>query len=124
MIRGIGLDICQISRMAAIMEDGRFIKRYFAKEEQDYLMSKNKSAAQSAAGLYAAKEAALKALGVGIAHAPLCDVAVLHTDLGQPYYDLRGKAAQLIASLGGGNLHLSITHDGDTAAAVALWKTE
>ena len=104
------------------MKDGRFVKRYFAPEEQAYLTEKNNAAPQSLAGLYAAKEAFLKALGAGLPGAPLADVAVLHTESGQPYYDLRGGAMELLKSRGGGRLLLTITHEGGIAAAMAVWE--
>ena len=57
MIAGIGIDLCQISRMAENLRNPHFIERFFCEEERDYIRSKNMSAAQSAAGIFAAKEA-------------------------------------------------------------------
>ena len=67
----------------------------------------------------AAKEAALKALGCGIA-LPLTDVGVTHDEAGAPRYRLCGEAAAKMAALGGKAMHLSITHEGGMAAAVAI----
>ena len=61
MIIGIGMDLCDISRMEKLLSDGRFLARFFSAEEQAYIQSKGKSAAQSMAGIYAAKEALAKA---------------------------------------------------------------
>ena len=55
MIAGVGLDLCEISRMEKLLSDGRFLARFFAVEEQGYIQSKGKGAAQTMAGIYAAK---------------------------------------------------------------------
>ena len=94
MIRGLGCDLCAIGRMEEIIHDGRFLRRYFTENEQKYIWD-HVRAAQTAAGMFAAKEALLKALGVGIS-LPLKDVGVSHTELGQPVYCLTGKAKEAI----------------------------
>ena len=64
---GLGLDLCEIARIGTAMEKGEgFLARYFTPEERAYLAQRGKSAAQSAAAMFAAKEAFLKALGVGL----------------------------------------------------------
>ena len=67
MCKGLGLDLCGISRMEALLRDERFLNRYFTPAETAYVHAKGAGAAQTLAGLYAAKEAVLKAMGVGIA---------------------------------------------------------
>ena len=66
-LRGIGLDICGIARMAQQLDNTHFLQRILTKEEIAYLRSRGASAADTLAGLYAAKEAIVKALGCGIA---------------------------------------------------------
>ena len=66
-LRGIGLDICGIARMAQQLDNTHFLQRILTKEEIAYLRSRGASAADTLAGLYAAKEAVVKALGCGIA---------------------------------------------------------
>ena len=51
------------------------------------------AAAQTMAGLFAAKEAVLKALGTGMT-IPMTDIVITHTELGQPFVTLQGKAAE------------------------------
>ena len=114
-IRGLGLDLCAIPRMQALLDSGRSLLRMFTAEEEAYIRSKGVSAAQTMAGLFAAKEAVLKALGTGLA-IPLTDVVITHTPAGQPRALLTGKAQQM-----GGCLELSITHEENMAAAVAIW---
>ncbi|MBQ2953651.1 MAG: holo-ACP synthase [Clostridia bacterium] len=114
-IRGLGLDLCSIPRMQALLDSGRPLRRMFTEAEEAYFRSKGVTAAQTMAGLFAAKEAVLKALGTGMSVA-FTDVVITHTPLGQPLATLTGKAAAF-----GGSVLLSITHEGDMAAATAIW---
>ncbi len=120
MIVGVGLDVCDIARMEKLLVDGRFLGRFFAPEEQEYIENKGKAAAQTMAGIFAAKEALMKALGTGMTGGQLSDICILHDKLGAPYYDLRGGYAMHAAQRHITNLHLSISHDGGVAAAVAI----
>lgn len=117
-IRGLGLDLCEISRMEDEALRARLLKRCFTEAESAYIAGRGVNAAQTMAGIWAAKEAALKALGVGLA-LPMTDIEVLHTQAGQPYYHLTGQAA---AAAEGGAWTLSITHEGGMAAAVCIWE--
>ena len=64
MCKGLGLDLCGISRMEALLRDERFLNRYFTPAETAYVHATGAGAAQTLAGLYAAKEAVLKAMGI------------------------------------------------------------
>jgi len=119
MILGVGIDLMEIVRMEEALSKEGFLDRFFSPEEKEYIVSRGKGAAESAAGCFAAKEAALKAMGCGIA-LPLRQVAVLHRESGAPYYDLREQAAEKMKEMGGERIHLSITHSQNTAAAVAI----
>jgi phosphopantetheine--protein transferase-like protein len=115
-VRGIGIDLCEIARMQTLLDEGHSLRRMFTEEEQAYIASKGATAAQTMAGLYAAKEAVLKALGTGLT-IPLTDVIIHHTELGQPVVTLLGKAAE-----SGGRMLISITHESGMAAAFAVWE--
>ena len=117
MCKGVGIDLCRISRFEDEQRREKFMLRYYAPEEQEYIRQKGRGQAQSAAGIYAAKEAVLKAMGTGIT-CPLQDVIILRHPSGQPYVHLVGEAAALAP---GGSWQLSITHEGDMAAAIAVW---
>ncbi|MBQ7656700.1 MAG: holo-ACP synthase [Clostridia bacterium] len=119
MIAGVGLDVCEISRMEKLISDGRFLARFFSAEEQAYIQGKGKSGAQSMAGIFAAKEALGKALGVGIA-ADLKEISVLHDAQGAPYYSLSGEYARLAEDRRISSFYLSITHEAGIAAAVCV----
>lgn len=114
-IRGIGIDLSEIARMQHLLDEGHSLRRMFTEEEQAYIQSKGVSASQTMAGMFAAKEAILKALGTGMS-IPMTDIIITHTELGQPIAELRGKAAEL-----GGTIMISITHEAGMAAAFAVW---
>lgn len=119
---GIGIDLCEIARMERILaKNDHFLKRYFTEEEQAYILSRGKMAAQSMAAMFAAKEALLKAMGIGIGGGiELAEVAIAHMENGQPGYRLTGAAAHKLESLGGTRTWLSLTHEAGMAAAVAV----
>lgn len=119
MILGIGIDLCDCARAEAMMENHRFLEKYFAADEQAYFASRGRMAAQTLAGHFAAKEAGLKALGCGIV-LPLVDIAVSHNASGAPSFVLSGEAHARMLALGGRTMHLSITHIERVAAAVAI----
>lgn len=114
-IRGVGIDLCEIARMQRLLDENRPLRRMFTEAEEAYILSKHATAAQTMAGMFAAKEAALKALGTGLSIA-MTDIVISHTELGQPLAALTGKAAEK-----GGTMMISITHEGDMAAAFAVW---
>ncbi|MBR4082180.1 MAG: holo-ACP synthase [Clostridia bacterium] len=119
-VLGMGIDLCAIDRMEAHVTDERFLQRFFTETERLYIRSKGRVAAASLAGIFAAKEAFLKAVGTGLS-IPLTDVGVTHTALGQPVYALTGRAAEIV---GAGSVMLSITHEENMAAAVCIWQGE
>lgn len=114
-LTGVGLDLCEIARMETLLQDERFLQRYFTEQETAYIRSRNAQAAQTMAGIWAAKEAVLKAAGTGIACA-LRDVEIVHDALGAPGCCLHGDAAEKLP----GSYTLSITHEGGMAAAVCI----
>ena len=120
MIAGVGIDLCEISRMEKLLSEDKFLRRFFSEEEQAYIKGKGNSAAQSMAGVFAAKEALCKALGTGIVAGALSDICVLHAANGAPYYDLRGAYADLAREKGIQSLFLSISHEAGVAAAVCV----
>lgn len=116
-IRGIGIDLCEIARMQRLLDESRPLRRMFTEAEEAYIRGKGVSAGQTMAGMFAAKEAVLKALGTGMTVA-MTDIVIGHTELGQPVVTLTGKAAEL-----GGTVIISITHEAGMAAAMAVWKS-
>lgn len=121
-MKGLGIDLCQIARIEAAMAktDG-FLNRYYTEAERAYIAARGAASAQSAAAMFAAKEAFLKALGVGLSGGvAMADVGVAHDALGCPTYALAGAAQAKLRELGATVAHLSLTHDGGVAAAVCI----
>ncbi len=116
MCKGIGLDLCEIGRMEKLLQDGRFLERYFTPGEIAYIRSRGKSAAATLAGLFAAREALGKALGGGLDF-EMKEAEVCHTEAGAPYFRLSGRLKERV---GDSRLFLSVSHDGGMAAAVCL----
>lgn len=119
MIRGLGCDVCAISRMQKIMENPRFLERWFTEYEREYIGAR-KNSAHTAAGLFAAKEAFVKALGAGFAALTPDKVSVRHDGQGAPYYAINEAMEAAMRQKGASAAHLSISHDGDAAMAVAI----
>lgn len=120
MTLGIGIDLCAISRVKDMMENPRFMERYFDPRERDYVMSRGIGAAASLAASFAAKEAFCKALGTGFDGIAPKEIAVLRKENGAPYYEVSGLAKERAEALGVKTIRLSLTHEGDMAAAVCL----
>jgi len=121
VIAGIGLDLVEIERIRDILDrtGERFIDRVLHPEE-DRTRLQTREGPTHLAGLFAAKEAVMKALGTGMAGANFADIRVRHHDSGQPWIELSGTAAERAASMSVSDWHLSITHSKTTAAAVAI----
>ncbi|NIA01589.1 MAG: holo-[acyl-carrier-protein] synthase [Bacteroidia bacterium] len=120
-IFGIGLDMVEIDRMQRIYSTHgeRFVRRFCLPGEAG--SREGRALAQHLAGLFAAKEAVLKALGTGWSSGlGFSQVEVVKQDHGAPAVRLHGKAAEYAAQLGITQVHLSITHDGAYASAVAI----
>lgn len=121
MIYGIGVDGVDMARMAKSLARPRFVQRVFGEGERALLAAAPNARArcQTAAGCFAAKEAFLKANGLGLYGFALAQVQALRAKSGQPYYSLSGAAAAHCAALGL-RAHLSITHEGGLALAFAV----
>ena len=119
MIKGLGCDVCAISRMQKILENPRFLERWFTEYERGYIAAR-KNQAQTAAGIFAAKEAFVKALGVGFSGLTPDQVSIRHAASGAPYYDINEKMRAALDACGAANAFLSVSHDGNVATAVAV----
>jgi holo-[acyl-carrier protein] synthase len=117
-IVGIGIDATEIDRIADVIEryGDRFIHRVFTDGEIAYCR-RRRTAAASFAARFAAKEAAMKALGTGHALGVVWrNVEVVRT-AGPPRLELHGAAASRFAALGGIKSVLTLTHARDLALA-------
>src|SRR5712692_3682813 len=110
-IIGLGLDATDIARIAATIEryGERFVHRIFTDGEVAYCTHRRVPAIHFA-GRFAAKEAAMKALGTGHSQGVIWrDVEVVRRG-GPPRLQLHGAAARRLAALGATSSLLTITH--------------
>jgi len=121
-MKGIGIDLCSIERLEkAILRRDSFLNRYYTEEERAYIQSRGQAGVQSAAAMFAAKEAFLKAVGTGIGRGiTLQEVAVQHDANGAPVYLLTGAAQEKMAEKGACAAFLSLTNEDGMAAAVCI----
>lgn len=125
MIIGTGIDICEISRMEALLSrrGDKTHDRLFTPEEVRYCESKARPA-QSFAARFAAKEAVMKMLGTGwSAGVRWRDIEVRRGKGGPPTIQLYGEAALRAERMGIKRVHLSITHSGDLAVVHVIGET-
>jgi len=119
-MKGNGIDLCDISRMERMMNE-KFLSRYYTQEERMYIIQRGQTGAQSAAAMFAAKEAFLKACGAGIGGGiELREIGVEHLPGGAPCYRLSGAALAKLEAMSAGCAFLSLTHEGGMAAAVCV----
>ncbi len=120
MITGIGVDCATITRIEKSIQKEHFCKKVFSDEEWQALSAlAPHRKAESAAACFAAKEAFLKAAGVGLGGFALRDIAALRHESGRPYYKLSGTAEKFCQD-NGMTAHLSLSHEGDMAIAFAI----
>lgn len=119
MIAAIGVDLVEVQRIElSIQRFGeRFLKRVFTDAERQYCESKA-NASERFAARFAAKEAAMKALGTGwTGGVTWRDLEVARAPSGKPSLVLHGIAKQRASELGFRRLELSLTHTHEYAMA-------
>ncbi|HKB10936.1 MAG TPA: holo-ACP synthase [Vicinamibacterales bacterium] len=120
-IIGLGIDITEIDRITDTIEryGERFLRRIFTDGEVSYCMRRRIPAIHFA-GRFAAKEAAMKALGTGRSQNVLWrDVEVVRRG-GPPQLQLHGGAERRFSLIGGRSSLLTITHSDEIAMAQVL----
>lgn len=125
MIVGLGVDMTEVHRIeAAIARHGRpFLERLFTPAEIAYC-EKHRDRAERFAGRFAAKEAAMKALGTGWAQGVRwLDIEVVREPSGKPTLKLSGATRSIADRLGVKHIAVTITHDGNTALAQVIFES-
>ncbi|HBH26410.1 MAG TPA: holo-[acyl-carrier-protein] synthase [Rhodospirillaceae bacterium] len=119
MILGLGHDVVGVARVARVLaRHPRFAAKHFTQQERAYCDARPDRPA-AYARRWAAKEAAAKALGTGIAHGVhLRDIEVTRGADGTPALALHGGAAKALPPHA--RLHLSMTDHTDIASAVVI----
>ncbi|HVC46525.1 MAG TPA: holo-ACP synthase [Terracidiphilus sp.] len=120
MIVGSGIDLMEIARIQQSLDrfGQRFLDRVFTPAEQAYCLRKRKTAAESLAARFAAKEAGAKALGTGISRGVhWLEIEVVRESGGRPTLRFASRAAEIARALGVAHTALSLTHTGNLAMA-------
>jgi holo-[acyl-carrier protein] synthase len=123
MILGTGTDLIEVQRIAHSIEryGESFLHRVYTAEEIAYCQRKKKTAAESFAARFAAKEAGAKALGTGISRGVAwTEFAVTREPTGRPLLQFRGRAAEIAQQMGITRISLSLTHTREMAMAVVI----
>jgi len=116
-IKGIGCDIVSISRIAKVIVDQKFLDKVYTVYEQDYIYQKG---AQTAAGLWAAKEAVSKALETGFVGFTAKDIEIRHNESGTPQIMLYNGAKTRAELIDVKTVYISISHEKEQAMAFAV----
>jgi len=123
VILGVGMDLVEVGRIARLLDGPaaqaeRFLARCFTPVERAFCEARRDRATRYAAR-FAAKEAAVKALGAprGLSWQHF---EVARAEGQAPQLTLSGSAARAARKLGVARSHLTITHDGGVAAAVVV----
>ena len=124
MIIGMGVDIAEVERIQSAIEryGDTFRRRIYTPAERDYCEQfKNKY--ERYAGRFAAKEAAMKALGTGWRRGVRwVDFEVVREAGGRPTIALDGAAKEIATQLGVKRISLSITHTSSQALAQVIFE--
>ena len=124
-IAGVGTDLVEVSRFRTFVEQEReaILERLFTPGERQYALARRDPAPHLAAR-FAAKEAFLKALGLGLRQGiSWQDMDIVRNDLGRPEMLLGGQAGEIFSQRGLDALHLSYSHDGNYAIATVILET-
>lgn len=118
MVLKTGIDIIEILRIRTVLDHhgDRFLQRVFTPAE----IAECRGRPDALAVRFAAKEAAVKALGTGIGPVRWCEVETLHKPSGEPYLILHGRAEQVAKNLGLTTWAVSLSHSMENAIAVVV----
>ncbi len=125
MILGLGIDLVEVERLRKVLSryGQRFLHRVYTERERELALSRSDPALYLAA-VFAAKEAASKALGTGLRGVGWRDMEVRHEPSGKPYLVFYGRAKRRFEALGALRSHVSLSHERGHAVAVVLLEGE
>lgn len=117
---GTGVDVVDIERFRNVLaRRPRLVGRIFTEAEQAYAARFRDPTARLAAR-FAAREAVMKTMGVGIGACAMRDIEVVRGERGKPGVMVHNKAALLAAERGVLGWELSLTHSDIVAVAFAV----
>jgi holo-[acyl-carrier protein] synthase len=121
---GVGVDLCDVVRMREVL--GRtpgFARRVFTEDEREYC-DRKRDPAERYAARFAAKEAVLKAMGLGIGACGMRDIEVVRASSGAPSLALHRRALPLAAERGITGWLLTLSHTDTLAIAQVVAVSE
>jgi holo-[acyl-carrier protein] synthase len=117
---GIGVDVVDIERFRRSLERTPSMRtRLFTPAELDYV-APQADPTPSLAARFAAREAVMKSMGLGLGAFGFHEVWVERQDSGAPFLRITGRALELAEEAGVGRWHLSLTHSDLVAAAYVV----
>lgn len=117
---GVGTDILEISRMERSLEKEGFKQLVFTAKELKYCESKGKPA-QHFAARFCAKEAFMKAVGLGwTTQSDFAEIEILNHENGAPFIVLHGKTKENAEKSKVKAIHISMSHTEQLATAVVI----
>jgi holo-[acyl-carrier protein] synthase len=120
VVVGVGVDLCEVDRMRRVLaRTPGFEVRVYTDDEQAYCRARRDPAERFAAR-FAAKEAVLKAMGVGLGACAFREIEVVRAESGAPSLVLHGAAAGLAADRGIAQWHVSLSHTSTVAEALVI----
>lgn len=122
MIFGVGTDIAEVARIRQTFErfGERFVERLLMPEERP-LFERSKWPVRFLAMRFAAKEAAVKAMGTGFRHGMwIRDVGVVNNEWGRPLIVFSERGREVCNRLGVGDVHVSLSDDAGLVVAFAV----
>ena len=122
----LGIDLTEVERVAKLLDrwGERFVMRVFEPGELNRRRRHPRAFAEHVAGRFAAKEAAMKALGTGWRGVAFREVTIRRDPRGKPFVKFQGRALDRANRLKVVSVEVSITHTAQTAAAVVALTTE
>lgn len=120
----VGIDVLDVVRMEKFVQNEHFLEKYFTPYEIEYV-TKNNRQTLSLAGIFSAKEAFLKALGIGIGGGiNLNDIEIRHEESGKPYLQVISSKGQImLKTMNVTDIQISISHSDEMATAICMIET-
>jgi holo-[acyl-carrier protein] synthase len=121
VIVGTGIDLTEVDRIAEkLSRSSAFKEKVFSPDEIKYC-EKSANPAENYAARFAAKEAFLKATGLGLTLShDLCDIIVSANPNGKPEIHLQGAFKKMLIENEWKNIHVSLSHIKSIACAVVI----
>ncbi|NDO47748.1 holo-ACP synthase [Clostridium sp. MD294] len=124
MIYGIGTDIIEIQRIQKAIQKNSFLQKIFTQQEIQYFHKKGNHS-ETLAGIFSAKEAVAKAIGIGFRGFSPIDIEIYHNEQNKPFIKLSPKLQLILHQMDIQNeqFFVSISHCHQYATAFVLLNT-